>query len=64
MTPMTTRANTKAVTSKPQQTKGGVGVGINVKVPAALHRKLRVKALQNELTLSDAIEAAVAAWVR
>jgi hypothetical protein len=39
-------------------------VAINVALPQAVHRKLRVKALNQEMTLAEAVAAAVAAWTR
>lgn len=38
--------------------------GINVSIPTPLHKRLRIKAVQQELTLGEAIEAAVKAWLR
>jgi hypothetical protein len=47
--------------SKPVDPTGTVGV--NLKLPAGLHRKLRFKALGLSITLNDAITKAVAEWV-
>lgn len=42
----------------------GETVTINVAVPVALHRKLRIRAINEDLTLSEAIAAAVKEWTR
>jgi len=39
-------------------------VGINVAIPYDLHRKLRIKAIQLDLTLVEAVTAAVETWVQ
>ncbi len=39
-------------------------VGINVQLPAALHKQVRMKAFDKGLTLEKAIAAAAAAWVK
>jgi hypothetical protein len=38
-------------------------VGVNVNLPFDLHRKLKIKQIQLDLTLTEAITAAVTAWV-
>ena len=35
---------------------------INVPVPIALHRRLRVKAINEGMSLKDAVTAAIEAW--
>lgn len=39
-------------------------VSINVALPTAVHRKLRVKALHENMTLAEAVTAAVTAWAK
>lgn len=39
-------------------------VAINVQLPEAVHRKLRVKAINQQMTLAEAVAAAVQAWTR
>jgi hypothetical protein len=39
-------------------------VGVNVPIPTALHRKLRIRAIQEDMTLAEAIAAAVKEWTR
>jgi hypothetical protein len=39
-------------------------VGINVLIPEALHKRVRVKSVNNGLTMTDAIEQALKAWLR
>jgi hypothetical protein len=39
-------------------------VAINVALPVALHRKLRVKAINDDLTLPQAVAAAITAWAK
>lgn len=38
-------------------------VGVNLKLPALVHRQLRVKAVALDLTLSEAITQAVEEWL-
>lgn len=57
----TTRRKPTARTSKPSTANV---TGINVTIPTSLHRKLRVKALESGLTMTQAIEAAVKGWVK
>ena len=44
--------------------KGKETVGINVAIPAALHTRLRIKTINDGLSMSEAIEAALRAWLR
>ena len=39
-------------------------VAINVPLPETVHRKLRLKAVREDLTLAEAITAAVTAWTK
>jgi len=39
-------------------------VAINVQLPEALHRKLRVKALHEGKTVGEAVVAAITAWTK
>lgn len=57
-------ANTGNTTTKTKQANKQEHVGINVLVPSALHKRLRIKALNDGLSLSEAIEQAVKAWLR
>jgi hypothetical protein len=54
-TPKTTKSKTNG--------KGEV-VGINVLLPRSVHRQLRVKALSNQQTLTEAVTEAVRTWVK
>ena len=48
----------------PKQAKDEDVVTINVAIPTPLHRKLRVRAINEGMTLSEAIGAAVKEWTR
>jgi predicted HicB family RNase H-like nuclease len=54
--------------NKPKPTKsktnGDKTVGVNVNLPATVHRRLRVKAINADLSLTQAVTAAVEAWVK
>jgi post-segregation antitoxin (ccd killing protein) len=52
-----TRTTRKSTTTKPQ-------TGVNVLLPSALHKRLRVKAFNEGLTMAEAIQAAVREWLR
>jgi len=39
-------------------------VAINVQLPESVHRKLRLKALHQGMTLAEAVTAAVNGWAR
>ena len=39
-------------------------VGINVRIPYDLHRQLKIKLIQQDLTLPEAITLAVDRWVQ
>jgi hypothetical protein len=39
------------------------GVTINIRVPMALHRQLRLQALRQDMMMKDAVVAAIEAWV-
>lgn len=39
-------------------------VAINVQLPESVHKKLRVKALNQGMTLAEAVTAAATAWSR
>jgi len=39
-------------------------VGVNITLPFDLHRKLKIKQIQLDLTLTEAMTAAVEDWVR
>jgi hypothetical protein len=49
-------------TDKPV-TGDGARVSINVSLPAHLHRQLRIKAITEDLSLTEAVAAAVGEWV-
>jgi hypothetical protein len=38
-------------------------VGINVKIPRRLHRRLRLYALANEMTLAEVVTKALREWL-
>lgn len=59
MTPAKTPTKNAARSAKRKET-----VSINVSLPFALHRQLRVKAIENDLDLAAAISAAVAVWIK
>lgn len=39
-------------------------VAVNVALPTPVHRKLRVKAIQENMTMAQAVTAAVVEWTR
>ena len=47
----------------PTKTTTPVEVSINVPLPADLHRKVRIKAVVDDMTIKDAVIAALEAWV-
>jgi hypothetical protein len=51
-------------TTSNAKSKSPKTVAINVQLPIAVHRKLRLKALHQEMTLAEAVTAAVSAWTR
>ena len=62
MTDKKTPAN--ALVATPVKTRSDV-VYINIALPRALHRKLRVKQIDRDMpTLGDAVREAVEAWVK
>lgn len=54
---------TKSTTPRKSAQKQKDTVGLNVHLPTAVHRQLRVKAITEGLDLSEAIAAAVTTWV-
>ena len=38
-------------------------IGVNISLPPDLHRRLRIRALENDVTMAEAIELAIAAWL-
>jgi hypothetical protein len=57
-----TDARTTTTRKKPAPKKPVTG--INVLIPSALHRRFRVKAFNDGLTMAEAVEAAVREWLR
>lgn len=55
---------TKPATKKPVPVTNDDRVAINVALPKPLHRQLRIKAIENSQSLTEAIAAAVAQWVK
>jgi len=55
-------SNTKSGKTAKKATNGTVGVNVNL--PVAVHRRLRVKAINNDLSMTQAITEAVAQWVK
>jgi hypothetical protein len=53
-----------AKTTKPKATQNGAPdvVTINVAIPRDLHRALRVRAVMEDMTMTEAITAAVTEW--
>jgi hypothetical protein len=43
--------------------KADTQVGINVTIPYDLHRQLKIKAVQQDLMLSEAVIEAIEVWV-
>ena len=69
MTPAKTAKTPKPTTAlvqkaPPRRGTPAVKVAINVSLPVQLHRKLRVRQIEEDLTLAEAVEAAVTAWVK
>jgi hypothetical protein len=62
---MTTNS-TPAKSSKSRNTKAtnDRAVAINVALPASVHRRLRVKAINDDMTLTQAVTAAVEQWTK
>ena len=56
---LTTAAKTRR---KPKST--GKTVAVNVALPAAVHKRVRMKAIAEELTLEQAINAACECWIK
>jgi len=62
-------ANTKAdptfglVTNPAKPRPANDQVGVNITIPYNLHRQLKIKCIQLDLTLTEAITAAVQDWV-
>jgi post-segregation antitoxin (ccd killing protein) len=56
--------STKTRNTKTKPAAADRGVGVNVTIPTALHRRLRVRALNEGMSMADAIEAAVKTWLR
>ena len=57
-----TNRGSTAAEGAPQSTSRTT-VTVNIPLPVDLHRALRLKAVASDLTMKDAITAAVAAWV-
>lgn len=63
-------ANTNSLTTasrvrrKPKPKGSGKTVTVNVALPASIHKKVRMKAIADELTLEQAITAACECWTK
>ena len=38
-------------------------IGVNISLPPDLHRRLRIQALENDVTMAEGIEQAIALWI-
>jgi hypothetical protein len=58
--------NALVATSKAQRLDDAAveTVSVNVAIPVALHRAVRIKTLTDDLTLAEAVTAALQAWVK
>ena len=61
-TPKTKAAPKKVATAKPAPRSNSRKVGLNINVPAELHRRFRIVALERDLTLADAVVEAMDRW--
>jgi hypothetical protein len=61
LSPMTTTRNTTTKTRPPVEPQE---VSINVPLPADLRRKVRIKQATDDISLKDAVVAALTEWVK
>lgn len=54
----------KSTPMKPRRAAPERDVGVNVLIPASLHRRLRLRTVKEGTTLSEAVTEAVREWMR
>jgi hypothetical protein len=64
MTPKTQTTKKAAAPKRAAATANDKKIGVNIHVPAALHRRFRIAALEADMTLADAIIAAMTDWAK
>ena len=63
---MAAQSSNALVSSKARRKPKATGktVAVNVALPAAVHKRVRMKAIAEELTLEQAITAACECWIK
>jgi hypothetical protein len=49
--------------AKAKASQTGSTIAVNIPIPAELHRRLKIKAITEDLSMREAITAAIEAWV-